>query len=115
MRMPVKNGVRAARGQPAECTAGRFTALGVGYACLPGVVYRYSMPRMPRLRALALTIALPAVLAAQARPTAIGAADRARIDAAFKDYDKPHAPGCALGVMRNGVLAYARGYGWADL
>ncbi|HEY2896278.1 MAG TPA: serine hydrolase domain-containing protein, partial [Gemmatimonadaceae bacterium] len=66
----------------------------------------------------------PAPLAAQAgaAPSAIRmaaarvpAAERARIDAVFKAYDKPHVPGCALGVMQNGQLAYGRGYGWADL
>lgn len=40
---------------------------------------------------------------------------RAQIDAVFKDYDKPHVPGCALGVFRDGRIAYGRGYGWADL
>ena len=45
----------------------------------------------------------------------MSAADRARIDAVFADQNKPHVPGCALGVMRNGALAYGRGYGWADL
>jgi CubicO group peptidase (beta-lactamase class C family) len=67
---------------------------------------------------LALLLA-PPPLAAQAnaaRPTTrIAATERARIDAVFKAFDKPHVPGCALGVMQNGQLAYGRGYGWADL
>lgn len=38
-----------------------------------------------------------------------------RIDSLFADYDTPHTPGCALGVIRDGELIYARGYGLADL
>lgn len=37
------------------------------------------------------------------------------IDAVFKQYNAPNVPGCALGVFRNGGIAYARGYGMADL
>ena len=75
---------------------------------------------MSLLRALpALALLASAPLAAQAKtaPGAprIDAAERARIDVLFKEYDKPHVPGCALGVMQNGQLAYGRGYGWADL
>ena len=79
------------------------------------------MPLIRAIRALLLTLPLlaPATLAAQTTPAhsprTLGAADRARVDALFKEYDKPRAPGCALGVMRNGALAYGRGYGWADL
>ena len=65
-----------------------------------------------------VAILLPAALAAQR--TALGsrplsAAAQHEIDAVFKAYDKPHVPGCALGVFRNGAIAYGRGYGWADL
>jgi CubicO group peptidase (beta-lactamase class C family) len=71
------------------------------------------------IRALVAALLLPATLAAQttaARPQrTVRGPDRARIDAVFKAYDKPHAPGCALGVFRDGTLAYGRGYGWADL
>jgi CubicO group peptidase (beta-lactamase class C family)/D-alanyl-D-alanine dipeptidase len=59
-------------------------------------------------------IATPALLAGQS-PTTLSVADRQSIDAVFKDYNAPHAPGCALGVFRNGHIAYGRGYGWADL
>jgi CubicO group peptidase (beta-lactamase class C family) len=72
----------------------------------------------PAIRILAILV-VPASLAAQGStaPAAgrINAAERVRIDAVFKEYDKPHVPGCALGVMQNGQLAYGRGYGWADL
>lgn len=40
---------------------------------------------------------------------------RAKIDALFEEYDTSVSPGCAAGVMRNGRLAYARGFGLADL
>lgn len=61
----------------------------------------------------------PAALAADAvngsGTEAVSAADIAKIDALFAQYDKPSSPGCALGVMRNGRLAYAHGYGMADI
>ena len=37
------------------------------------------------------------------------------INGIFSDYDKPGSPGCALGVYRNGSIAYAHGYGMASL
>lgn len=39
----------------------------------------------------------------------------AAIDSIFARYDHTHTPGCALGVFRNGAIAYQRGYGMADL
>ena len=53
--------------------------------------------------------------ASTARPRTITASDRTAIDALFKAYDTPRSPGCALGVLRDGALAYGRGYGMADL
>ncbi len=46
--------------------------------------------------------------------TALQAPQRVRIDGVFKSYTSV-TPGCALGVLRNGAVAYARGYGMADL
>lgn len=37
------------------------------------------------------------------------------IDRLFSDYDQPSSPGCALGIVLDGELAYSRGYGMADL
>src|SRR5206468_9910092 len=37
-----------------------------------------------------------------------------RIDAVFAAY-KPDAPGCAMGVYQNGHVAYAKGYGLANI
>jgi CubicO group peptidase (beta-lactamase class C family) len=41
--------------------------------------------------------------------------DTKRIDAAFAAVDRPDSPGCALGVVAAGRIAYARGYGFASL
>jgi CubicO group peptidase (beta-lactamase class C family) len=38
-----------------------------------------------------------------------------RVDAIFAEWDRPGSPGCALGVVRDGDLVYARGYGYANL
>ncbi len=38
-----------------------------------------------------------------------------KVDALFAQYDKPSSPGCALGVIREGKLIHARGYGFSNL
>jgi CubicO group peptidase (beta-lactamase class C family) len=38
-----------------------------------------------------------------------------KIDALFMEYDRPDSPGCSLGVVQDGQLVYARGYGCANL
>ncbi len=38
-----------------------------------------------------------------------------RVDSVFSEYDRTDSPGCALGVIRDGELIYARGYGMANL
>jgi CubicO group peptidase (beta-lactamase class C family) len=38
-----------------------------------------------------------------------------KVDAIFAQYDKPDSPGCALDVIKDGKLVYARGYGMANL
>lgn len=58
--------------------------------------------------------ALLTLAAASASPQA--AADvKTRVDAVFKEYDRTDSPGCALGVYRDGRIAYAHGYGMANL
>jgi CubicO group peptidase (beta-lactamase class C family) len=54
---------------------------------------------------------------ARAPVEAQGVADSTarRVDAVFAKFDRPGAPGCALGVYQNGRLAYTRGYGGANL
>ena len=38
-----------------------------------------------------------------------------QVDALFAEWDKPESPGCALGIVQDGELIYARGYGMANL
>ena len=37
------------------------------------------------------------------------------IDSIFMEWNKPSVPGCALGIMKEGKLIYAKGYGMANL
>ena len=38
-----------------------------------------------------------------------------KVDEIFSQYAKPDSPGCALGIYRNGAIAYSHGYGMASL
>lgn len=38
-----------------------------------------------------------------------------KVDRLFETWDKPSSPGCALGIIQDGTLIYARGYGMANL
>jgi CubicO group peptidase (beta-lactamase class C family) len=38
-----------------------------------------------------------------------------RVDKLFGQWNKPDSPGCALGIIKDGKLVYARGYGMANL
>src|SRR5579871_5444800 len=38
-----------------------------------------------------------------------------KVDEISKDYAKVDSPGCALGIYRDGAIAYAKGYGMASL
>ncbi|HEU5208116.1 MAG TPA: serine hydrolase domain-containing protein [Longimicrobiales bacterium] len=60
---------------------------------------------------------LPATLLAPASELAAQDPDalHARVDSLFVAYNRTDSPGCALGVYRDGAIAYARGYGMADL
>src|SRR2546422_917574 len=71
-----------------------------------------SDPRARIALALATALTTATVTAAQAPKAAL---DTTRINAVFKQYDRKDSPGCALGIYRNGTIAYARGYGMADL
>ena len=46
---------------------------------------------------------------------ALDAAQAARVDALFKDFDHPNAPGASVMVIHNGKSVFAKGYGLADL
>jgi CubicO group peptidase (beta-lactamase class C family) len=39
----------------------------------------------------------------------------ASIDAIFAEWDSPDSPGCVLGVFRDGLIVYSKGYGMANL
>ena len=66
------------------------------------------------MRLAALLFVLPSALPAQ---QIIGTRDSltARVDSIFRAFDRTDAPGCALGIYREGEILYARGYGMANL
>ncbi|MEE9219170.1 MAG: serine hydrolase domain-containing protein, partial [Acidobacteriota bacterium] len=70
-----------------------------------------------RLQSLAFSLAVSAALLIGPLGLACAPGDsrNARVNAVFADYDKPGSPGCALGVIQDGKLAYKRGYGMASL
>jgi CubicO group peptidase (beta-lactamase class C family) len=39
----------------------------------------------------------------------------AKVDRIFAEWDKPDTPGCVIGIIENGRLLYAKGYGMANL
>jgi CubicO group peptidase (beta-lactamase class C family) len=41
--------------------------------------------------------------------------DWGAVDGVFERFDRSDTPGCALGVVQDGELVYARGYGLANL
>jgi CubicO group peptidase (beta-lactamase class C family) len=63
------------------------------------------------MTAVALGLSLAGHLSAQSSDTSA----RARLDGVFAAYDRTDSPGCALGVYRDGQVAYTRGYGMANL
>ena len=65
--------------------------------------------------AFATLLAPTLVPTAAAEGVVLDGAQQKRIDAVFKDYDKPDSPGCSLGVISDGRIIYARGYGMAQL
>lgn len=63
-----------------------------------------------------LLFASHSALRAQDRaPTPLEPDVTRRIDSVFLDLDRTDSPGCALGVVREGALVYATGYGSANL
>ena len=72
------------------------------------------MRRVSTLAAVLLVVAAAARAADAPRPEP--PADwKPRVDAVFSALDRSDSPGCALGIYRDGRLAYARGYGMANL
>lgn len=65
-----------------------------------------------------ITLLLTAVMAMVLNPqmsTALDAAQTNRVDALFKEFDQPHAPGASVLVIHQGKTVFAKGYGLADL
>lgn len=48
-------------------------------------------------------------------PSGAQIAPNAKVDAVFARFARSGSPGCALGIVRNGALAYQRGYGFASI
>jgi CubicO group peptidase (beta-lactamase class C family) len=67
--------------------------------------------RIPRLPALLLLVAGATPMQGQQ----LDPAARSAIDSVFAPHDGTAGPGCVLGVVRDGALAYARGYGMGNL
>ena len=65
--------------------------------------------------ATARAAAFATVAAAAAALAACSPATVARVDAVFADYASPAGPGCSMGVIRDGRLIHATGYGAANL
>ena len=68
----------------------------------------------PRLALAALFAACgaPATDAPSGEPAA---AEIARTDSLFAEWDRPDSPGCSVGIIRDGELIFTRGYGSASL
>ena len=62
----------------------------------------------------AIALALSAPVVARAQPPFRPGADAA-IDSLFLPYAHSGSPGCAVGVYQRGAVAFARGYGFANL
>lgn len=69
------------------------------------------------MSAVRAALVLALLSAAPGEPAAAGdlALDPAAIDAVFAEYDRDDGPGCSLGIVHDGELVYARGYGMASL
>jgi CubicO group peptidase (beta-lactamase class C family) len=74
-------------------------------------MHRASLPfRTSALLLFILAHPLPAQRAPRGRTT-----EEARTDSVFGAFDRSDAPGCSVGVFRDGAVRYARGYGMANL
>jgi len=62
-----------------------------------------------------LIVAFILLLCSFAAAQSLTPAEIAKVDEVFADYSKPNSAGCALGVYRNGSIAYEHGYGMASL
>jgi CubicO group peptidase (beta-lactamase class C family) len=72
------------------------------------MTHRYATPL-----ALALLAGVGGRLTAQSDP--LGPPLTVRIDSVFQRFSVAGSPGCALGIVRDGALVYAKGYGLASV
>ena len=74
-------------------------------------------PTLLRHVRIAVACSLGVALAPHAAPAQrpLGADTARRVDSVFARFDRADVPGCALGIYRGGSIAYARGYGSANL
>jgi CubicO group peptidase (beta-lactamase class C family) len=70
-------------------------------------------PRMSSRTLLACVLSASAALASAAQDKAETLA--VQVDTIMAGWAKPDSPGCAVGVVKDGALALAKGYGQADL
>jgi CubicO group peptidase (beta-lactamase class C family) len=59
-------------------------------------------------------VALAQLVAARA-DAGTDEANASKVDRLFEEWNSPNSPGCALGIVRDGKLIVARGYGIANL
>ncbi len=72
--------------------------------------------RFAAIFALSLVfLATPSVVPAQNSEEANQTPEQKKVDGIFAAYDKPDSPGCAVGVIWDGVFVYRHGYGMASL
>src|SRR6516225_6920271 len=68
--------------------------------------------RQPSFLRIIIVASLASLVNYQTLPAQSNAA---RVDALFKQWDRPDSPGCAVSVMKGGKIIYSHGYGMADL
>lgn len=75
---------------------------------------RKSVPSLVGFTVLALLLTVPLPTSAAPRGD-LTPEQEERIDTLFSRWDRTDSPGVALGVVKDGALVYAKGYGLADL
>src|SRR5687768_17065359 len=68
-----------------------------------------------RLTLIVATLIETLIVGPAAAQTTLPDPVRRQVDEVFRAYDRPDVPGCAVGVFQNGAVAYAKGYGSANL
>ncbi len=63
----------------------------------------------------ALLLSLSFIVLLSFGPLTAQFSHQAAVDSIFSEWDADDAPGCALGIIQDGELVYARGYGMANL